>query len=640
MKQLLLLITTTFFGTLLTFAQTPQTPVPTAQAYGKIDKADLELKTCDFEKDANAEILFSKGSVDFDPEYNLIFELHERIKIFNDNGKEEANIKFRYFGGHNLEYVLGVQAQTINLNNGAIEITKVDKKQIFYQRVDKLRNDITFAFPNVKAGSVLEYKLTISTPYFNYFPNWYFQQHLPVRYSEFDTKIPYFLYYKNLVMINQPLIKNTAEIKSMVNIPSLNKEPYMSSIKDNAQRILYQLQNVNLPGYVRTYSDSWQKVGEEFVEYDDFGEQIKRKLNGEEELIAKAKGLGSEKEKIAYLFNEVKNQMKWNESDIQFTDDGTSEAWKKKTGNSTEINLILNHLLQKSGVRSLPLLVSTKSNGKINPAYPNGNQFNKTVAYIPIDSTDYYVLDATSKFNTYNEIPRSLLNGFGLLIDKEAKKHDLIFVQRLKPVRDVSLINAEIKPDGKMTGTIQLNSFSYNRMDDLEDYKTDGEEKYIKSLENGDNNLKISNLKFENMEIDTLPLTQSFNFSLDLSGSDENYIYFQPNLFADEYSKDFLNEHRYTDIDFGFMTTKTVNGSYKIPAGFKMEGLPKSISMSLPGNSIIFKRLVAEQEGTVIVRYTLIFKKPLFFKEDYADFHEFFKKMNELLNEQVVLKKI
>jgi hypothetical protein len=105
-------------------AQT-QTPVPPAtQAYGKVDIADLELKTCDFEKDANAEVLFDKGSVYFNTDYDLVFERHIRIKIFNDNGKDQANIKIRYDGGDRSELMSNVQAETINLNNGTIEFTK------------------------------------------------------------------------------------------------------------------------------------------------------------------------------------------------------------------------------------------------------------------------------------------------------------------------------------------------------------------------------------------------------------------------------------------------------------------------------------------------------------------------------------
>jgi hypothetical protein len=331
--------------------------------------------------------------------------------------------------------------------------------------------------------------------------------------------------------------------------------------------------------------------------------------------------------------------MKWDEEDVRYTNDGTSEAWNKKAGNSTEINLILYHLLQKSGIKAYPMLVSTRDNGKINPAYPNGYQFNRTVAHIPIDSTNYYILDATSKYNIYNEIPVDLLNGFGFYIDKDAEKYDLLFIQKTTPVRELTLIIAEIKPDGKMTGTVKVNSFSYNRIEDVKKYKTDGEEKYVKALSDGDNNLKISALKFENMEVDTLPLTQTFDFNLDLSGSDDNYIYLKPNLFASDYGNDFLSEHRYTDIDFGYQNNYALSGIYKIPAGYKVDAMPKSASMVMPDNSIAFRRIIVEQDGSLVVRYSLYFKKSIFFKEDYPAIHDFYKKMSEMMNEQIVLKK-
>ena len=628
------------FLTSFTIAQTTPAPVPTAQPYGKIDKSDLELTSCDFEKDANAEVLIDKGSVYFDNDYNLNLEVHVRIKIFNEKANDVANIKIRFRPGNQYELISGLQAETINLNNGAIEITKVDKKQIFTQKLNKAYSELNFSFPNVKPGSVIEYKYTKTTWSFSNFPQWFFQGKLPVRYSEFNATIPYFLIYKTLVMVHQPFLKNTDQVKSMVNIPSLNWEPYMSSFRDNNERILHQLQNISLPTYYRTISDTWEKVGKEFINSEDFGSQINRSLAGEDEIITKAKGLKTDREKIAFLFNTVKTKMKWNDFDFELTDDGTAEAWKKSTGNSTEINLILNHLLQKSGIKSYPMLVSTKENGKINPAFPNTYLFDRTVAYVPIDSANYYILDATDKYNIFNETPSELLNGFGLYIDKRNEKADIVFIQKTKPVRGVSLINAEIKPDGKMTGTVQINSFSYDRISAVSKYKIDGEEKYIKYLRGNDNNLKVSDLKFENMDNDTLALTQNFNFNLDLQSGDDGYIYFKPNYFAKEFENDFLSEHRYTDIDFGYLGNYALNGTYKIPVGYKVDAMPKSISMALPDNGIIFKRLVAEQDGSILVRYTLTYKKNLFFKEDYGDFHEFFKKMTELFNEQVVLKKI
>jgi hypothetical protein len=614
-------------------------PIPTTQPFGKINKEDLEMKACDFEKDANAEVLFDKGTVYFDQEYNLILDRHIRIKIFNDNGKDEANIKVRYDGGDRSEFITNVQAETINLNNGAIEITKIDKKLIYTQRVDKLRNDLVFSFPNVKSGSVIEYKYSLTANSVGDFPDWYFQTNIPTRYSELNTTIPSILYYKNLIMVNQSFVKKTDEVKAMANIPSLNNEPYMSSRKDNAERILYELQSINAPGFQQSFSDTWNKVGKDLSGYEDFGGQFRKKLTGEEEIINKAKSLSSNAEKIAFIFSEVKSRMKWDEEDVRYTNDGTADAWNKKVGNSTEINLILNHLLQKSGIKSLPMLVSTRDNGKINPAYPNGYQFNRTVAYIPVDSANYYILDATSKYNVYNQIPQNLLNGFGFYVNKDDEKYDLVFLQKTSPVREVTLINAEIKPDGKMTGTAQINSFSYNRIADAKKYKTDGEDKYIKQLGNGDNNIKITSLKMQNMEVDTLPLTQNFDFNLDLTGSDENYIYFKPNLFTSAYNNEFLSESRFTDIDFGYLANNSLNGIYKIPAGYKVDAMPKSVSMALPGNGIIFRRVIGEQDGSVLVRYSLYFNKSLFFKEDYPQFREFFKKMTEMMNEQIVLKK-
>jgi Domain of Unknown Function with PDB structure (DUF3857) len=614
-------------------------PIPTLQPYGKIDKEDLELKSCDFEKDANAEMLFSKGTVYFDSEYNIIFERHVRIKIFNDKGKDEANIKLKFRAGDQSEYITNILAETVNQNNGALQITKVDKKQIFTQKIDKRYSEIAFSFPDVKAGSIIEYKYTLTINNVVDFPDWYFQTDIPTRYSEFSTTIPNVLYYKNLVMVNQPWAKNTSDVKALANIPSLNDEPYMSSIQDNAERILYELKTVSVPNFNQSFSDTWEKVGKDLAGADDFGGQFRRKLAGEDVIISKAKSLHSDAEKIAYVFNEVKSTMKWDEEDERYTNDGTAEAWNKKTGNSTEINLILCHLLQKSGLKVYPMLVSTKDNGKINPAYPNSYQFNRTVAYIPVDSTFNYVLDATSKYNIYNETPRTLLNGFGFYVNKDDDKYDLVFLQKTTPVRAVTLITAEIKPDGKMTGTVQVNSFSYNRINDVKEYKTDGEEKYIKALSNGDNNLKITSLKFENMEVDTLPLTQNIEFNLDLTGSDENYIYFKPNLFASDYNNEFLSETRFTDIDFGYQSNYSLNGIYKVPAGYKIDAMPKSVSMAMTDKSIVFKRVVAEQDGSVVVRYMLYFKKALYFKEDYPEIHGFFKKMNEMMNEQIVLKK-
>ncbi|MDB5156328.1 MAG: hypothetical protein JWR50_1035 [Mucilaginibacter sp.] len=595
------------------------------------------MKSCDFEKDANAEVLFDKGDVSMDASYNLSFERHVRIKIFNDKGKGVANIHIPYFDINLLENINNVQAETINLNNGNIEITKIDRSLIYRKRIDKISSEVVFAFPNVQPGSVVEYKYILSSKNLGNFPDWYFQTEIPTRYSQFSADMPNLLHYRTLQMTKLPLVINNEATKAMINIPSLRVEPYMSSLKDNAERMFYQLSGVD--GLFLNFSSTWPDLGKNEVKYEDFGEQFKRKLAGEDVILTKVKNLKTDEEKIAVIFDEVKNSMRWNDINVRYTNDGTSLAWDKKTGNSTEINLMVYHLLTKAGIKAYPMLVSTRNHGKVNPAYTSEYQFNKTVTYIPVDSAKYYILDATDKFADCNTIPEDLLDSYGLYVDRDDERSSLFFIANKQPVRQVVYVNAEIKPDGKMNGTAQLSSFSYHRLNAISKYKTDGEKKYIDYLRDDDNNLQISSLILDNMDKEDQPLVQKINFNFDLAGSDGNYIYINPNIFTSLHKNPFLNETRTTDISFGFLDDYQITGNYKIPDGYKIDALPKNISLSMPDKTITFKRFMGEQDGAVVVRYVISRKAALFFYENYPDFHEFYKKMYEMLNEQIVLKK-
>jgi hypothetical protein len=101
----------------------------------------------------------------------------------------------------------------------------------------------------------------------------------------------------------------------------------------------------------------------------------------------------------------------------------------------------------------------------------------------------------------------------------------------------------------------------------------------------------------------------------------------------------FISKDRVSDIDFGCSNTYSINGRYKIPAGYKIDALPQNMTLVIPDKTITFKRLVAEQEGYVVIYYLISYKKSFYPVSEYPDIHAYFKKMNEILNEQIVLKK-
>lgn len=618
--------------------QTDTVTIEPTQPFGKINKADLELKSCSFEPDANAEILFDRRKTSVTMAYHILEERHVRIKIFKDKGKDEANVRLVYYSGENAENITTFEAETINLKDGNIVTSKVDKANIFRKPIDKFRTALTFTFPNVQPGSVIEYKYTRLIESVADYPDWDFQSHIPTRYSESDDTWFSSLSYNVVSQVHHPYMVNSGSVTALAYLPSVREEPYMTSLKDNADRLTFTLTGVKSDDVSVHFSNTWKKLGLEEDEYDHFGGQFGKSLKGESVILANAAKLATPEEKVAYIFGEVKNSMKWDGTNARYTNDGTSDAWNKKLGNSTEINLILYHLLKKAEVKVYPMMVSTRDNGKVNPSLSSAWQFNKAAVYFPVTG-GFYILDATNKNNLYNEIPQDLLNTRGFYFDREDDKFDLVLLRNTSPIRQTISINAEIKAEGNMAGTAHINSYSYNRINALTRYTADGEKKYTDYLSNNDNTLKISSLKLENMEVDTLPLVQNIAFNQQLSGADGTYIYFNTNLFTGLHANPFLNEQRLTDIDFGPCNKYSVNGVYKIPAGYKTDVLPQSFAMTMPDKGISFKRIVAQEDGTILVRYMIDFNKPNYYQQQYPELREFFKKMFELLNEQVVLKK-
>ena len=171
-------------------------------------------------------------------------------------------------------------------------------------------------------------------------------------------------------------------------------------------------------------------------------------------------------------------------------------------------------------------------------------------------------------------------------------------------------------------------------------YDETGEKSFLDGLQKEYNGLKISSYKLENRDDEKESLLQKFEFTFDLIEPDGDYIYFNPNQFTGFHDNPFLNDTRVSNIDFGGLYNYSVNGTYKVPPGYKISALPKSVNLVMPDKSIVFKRVIGESDGDVVVRYAIDYKRAVFSQGEYVLIHDFFKKMYEMLNEPIVLKKI
>ena len=569
----------------------------------------------------------------------VIVERHKRIKIFNDKGKDAANIRIEFAGAHHDEEITNIQAETINLEGNNILYTPIDPKSIYPQAVDKETKAFVFTFPDVRSGSVIEFKFKSTTPYGNNYPDWFFQTSIPSRYSEFDASFIPDYPQELITKIYQPLVKDTAmattsprgtrRVWAMANVRTYKTEPFMDYPEDYVQCVLTR--PVHWP-------IGWNGIADGMLDDFDFGVQLKKTIPGQDIILANAAKLKTDREKISYLFDTVKNAMKWNKIDRWFCIDGVKRAWDKKIGNSAEINIILYHLLAEANVNAWLLALRTRDYGELDMDEPSWSALNRVAVYAQADSSTNYVLDATNKFNTFDNTPLDLIGLKALQIEANTKKYSFTTLKTGK-ARVATLISGAISPDGKLAGTSQVSNSSYARKEFMETYNDLGEKNYIDKIQKENSGLKITSLKLENMTVDSLPLNQTFEFKYNLTEPDGDYMYFNPNLFTGLGDNPFLNETRVSNIDFGALYSYSINGRYQLPAGYKTDVLPKSVSMQMPDKGILFRRVVAEQDGFIIVHYSIDFKNPVYKRDDYTAIRDFYKKMYDMLNEQIVLKK-
>src|ERR1035437_1787077 len=93
--------------------------------YGKVDKADLEMKIYPADSTASAVLLCNYGYFDSN---KMQFVHQMRIKILKEEGKDQGNFTVP------ASETTTVKGQTVNLENGVPVITKLNKEGIFIDR--------------------------------------------------------------------------------------------------------------------------------------------------------------------------------------------------------------------------------------------------------------------------------------------------------------------------------------------------------------------------------------------------------------------------------------------------------------------------------------------------------------------------
>ncbi len=339
---------------------------------------DLKMTSYAPDLEASAVILCDYGQLYFDINPNgkrlfLFYDRHVRIKILKEEGKKYAKIQIPFHDMHceifHGENSLVIDARVYNLDDsGNIISKKIKKKNIVYRDSTNCTRIAEITLPDVKIGSVIEYKYKTPTLELISPKTWYFQNDIPTLHSEFRFRVPtdfqYLFspvniqnfdineqaYYNKSIFVNRNVIdlsgksyqfvkKNIPafECRDLIKLPNNQKQKlnlHLVSIRRNSsnvgwehltralmittdeyyeQRTPQQRRMLSYPpSYVIYDLPNWEKLNNSLLKSNRFGLPLILHWSYKNSLDSMIQGADMPHQKMVQIYDYIRKNIKWN----------------------------------------------------------------------------------------------------------------------------------------------------------------------------------------------------------------------------------------------------------------------------------------------------------------------------------------
>ena len=599
--------------------------------WGKVDTSQFNMELPEFCNDASTvtlcrygETFIQDGSID---QVETSTNVHVRFKVLERAGVERGNVNVYFWtgttkrgasksssggakGGIDGSRIENIEGAVYNIDeNGNIEKTELNQEDIFVKDYSDLINNgvVSFALPNVKVGSIVEFRYSRISKYYFFSKEWYFQNEAPCLHSEYRVAYPedksYAIYVtgilKNRVEVVESSITNRNYRRDHERIfgyilkdsPGIIDDSYVKSIDNVKTRLILQMNEYYDPSInanVKIVS-TWEHLADEMKYHDRFGRQLSKNitmLSGLDDLYSS----GTELERLTNCFNHIQNHFDCNGWNSVFVDNNLKTAYESGVGSSVEINLSLAKLLKKADLNPTMALVSTRTHGEINEKYPFLRQFNHAIVIVKIGEKNYY-LDASSKVSQVSFPPSNIIDCEAFVIDPDNPEiikitSDTYYNKFVMYSGAVSLDSIKGKIQSKYKGYAAASERS-QILEPLLDY--------FDNTFNDDKNLYLENPQVFNTTSNNKAFKSQVEFSMENSVTESgSQLYFNPFTVHSDFDNLLISKRRDYPVEFNYKYNITYRYSYTIPDGYTVSEVPENTNSALEDNSV-----------TTLVQYTV-----------------------------------
>ena len=594
-------------------------------SWNYIPDEHLDMPVYDFDKKAEAVILYDLGV--WSPlslETNLVrLQRHKRIKILKESGVRHKEIVIEYKKD---EKVIGLKARTINIIEGKKKVVKLDLKHLPEEKVNDDTRQKSFAFRDVKPGSIIEYQYEFQTNEMEWLRPWYFQSEIPTLHSEvrLDNFGPIRFSAFPQILEVQAYIRGRYRMRHIAALP---RQDWVVNWNDYRAGLRFQL---NDQFELRSEAREWQLITMDLQQSTLFFDDSVRL----EALFSLAQSLArdaiTEEEKVALIYDHIRKNIRWNQKSTTWMSKTPSQTYKDREGSSVEINMLLTQLLWLADIKAMRLFYRTRDKG-IPTFYPIRNQFNDMLCVAKADGQTFF-LDATEPLRPYELMPQRALNRMGWLV-KDSTANWVNMPKKFAGSRNVIGL-VSIKEDASFSAEIKEVYAGYSGLEMKESMRGKEEATFINSFVKAN----TENLKITGHKEPDKPVTLSYELKTgQFVQKQKNKIVISPLIHFQRQETPLKDNSRAYPVDFGYNREVSYFISYLIPEGYTVENLPKGTRLRTFDDKLLYEFVITHSGQTIQLKSTLKIGKPVFETDEYSAAKELFEKIIAKQKEEIVL---
>ncbi|WPU92520.1 DUF3857 domain-containing protein [Mucilaginibacter sabulilitoris] len=626
-----------------------------------------EVEMQKYNKDTSAHAVFlnefgnSRIDITNEDHIRLIYDYHAKIKIFDNKGFANGTIEIPIHNGDDVaEEVTDISGTTYYKDdNGLTQKIDLDPKKVFKVKDYKYGSTVKFALPGLRNGCVIEFRYKLTSPYWDSFRKWEFQDNIPKVYSQYEAHIPGFWTFNASLRGVLKLSKTNSEIErecftshgsksdcshlvyAMKDIPAFVEEDYMTSPKNFLSAIYFELVEFTNPytGVKTVVTKEWKDIDRQLKIANEFGSQLKRKDLMKERLASVIAGKTDELDKTKAIYAYLQKWYKWNDYIGIYSSDGIKKAMDAHTGSVGDINLTLVTALNAAGINSEAVVLSTRDHGNINTLYPVLSDFNYVIAKANIgDKT--YLLDATDPLLPFGLLPLKCLNDKGRVISLDKPSY-WIELNSIQKKANTTSLNLTLLDNGKIKGTISNYYTGYDAYLKRKAIKKfNSVDEYVEDLDGKLPKLKILKADMSNLDSLNLPLGEVFEVEIDaFDNMNRSRLVFNPFLWEKITSNPFKLSERDYPVDWGMASDNRLVLSMHLPSQYAIETAPQVVAFSMPNNGGMFITSFENQDNGFTFSNITRFAKAIYNPEEYPYLKELYNKIILTEKTDMVFKK-